>query len=124
MTRKYLKDKITPELSAQSLKIIFEEIKKINSPQETEDFLSKFFTDDEKDTLLRRLAAMILLGRGKQYEEIVNTLNISKATISNARDLLSGRNYGRNPHRKRVYSPPAASERKKRRIPPIAPWRY
>ena len=94
---------------------MYDETSQISSPDDADAFLNKFLTGAEKDLVLRRAAVIKLLEDGKKYREIKEILKISKATISNTKDILSGRNYGINPGRKRQYSKSKNFEKKKRK---------
>ncbi len=94
---------LTGQLEKDVLQDLWKEIQRIKSGSEAEKFLDNFLTNDEKNLILRRLAAMRLIRQGKQYKEIVKLLKISKITISKTKDIMAGRGYGRNPERKRKY---------------------
>lgn len=108
------KNKLTLELRIESLEFLFKRIEKIKSPKDLVWFLNEFFTVDEKDIVLRRLAVIVLLKQKKKYREIENFLEISKATISKAKQILSGDGYGRN-LKKRVYSKSDSQPKRKER---------
>jgi uncharacterized protein YerC len=93
---------------------LLKEIKNIDSHSDLDNFFNKFMTKDEKTLLLRRTAIIKLINRGKKYTEIKELLSVSDNTISNVRDILDGRGYGRNPNRKRVYSKTKDYRKKKR----------
>lgn len=97
------KPKLSKELADKSLKTLFLAVKKIHTVKDMDAFLNNNFTADEKHALLRRTAALHLLVQGKTYQEIRKLLEVSRNTISNARDMMLGRGYGRNPERHRIY---------------------
>lgn len=109
------KKKFTAELEKESLQELFGAIGNIRTIRDMDLFLNTFFTTDEKQAILRRSAIVRLLQNGKKYKEINDLLDVSKNTISNARDMIEGRGYGRNPNRQRVYSnlAPKTKERRK-----------
>lgn len=110
-------EKINSGLEKESLEKFLKEIKKIDSSKDALLFLNLFFSEKEIKQILRRIAGAILLGRGKKYREIKKLLKISSGTLSNTRDILAGRGYGRNPQRKRVYSMKTSKAFRKRRGP-------
>lgn len=95
------KRKLNESLEVEAVKVIFGKLKDIRSAGETEKFLNTFFTARERDGILRRVAATILLAKGEKYRDIEDRLDISKGTISKAKDIMSGRGYGRNPGRRK-----------------------
>ena len=94
---------------------LLKELGKIHSRNDLDGFLNKFMTNDEKALLLRRVAVIKLVNQGKKYREIKELLGISGNTISNVRDILGGRGYGRNPNRKRTYSSFKDHKKKRRK---------
>lgn len=111
---KILKNKLPPELKTQSLEILLGRIEKIKSSKDLEKLLNDILTDKEKEAILRRLSAIILRKQGKKYRYIENLLEISKATISRSKQILSGDGYGKNLG-KRVYSSSRLTEKKERK---------
>lgn len=100
--------------------ILFREIKDINSVPDLDKFLGQFFTDKEKETILKRIVIKDFLNSGKKYREIKKILDVSSNTISNVRDIIEKRGYGRNPDRPRKYSEikrPAKRERHETTFP-------
>jgi len=72
-------------------------IKKIDSPKEIAIFLNKLLSNEEKNIISRRLAAIALLKEGKTYKEISEILWISPATISAIKkSILNSKNYRSN----------------------------
>lgn len=98
---KISKKKLEQGLRAESIRLMSEKIKSISSSADANRFLDLFFTEIENDVILRRIAVMILLSKSEKYRDIQEKLEISKFTISNIQDILSGRGYGKNPNRKR-----------------------
>jgi uncharacterized protein YerC len=95
------KKKLTPELTGECLRLLCEKIVKIGTPTELERFLDIYFTPIEKNTILRRTAAIILLKNKTKYRDIENLLDISRATISKAKQISSGDGYGKNLKKRR-----------------------
>ncbi len=60
---KISKNKLSDELKKESIELLSKRIKKVETINDLERFLNMFFTTLEKDTILRRLAVMILLDR-------------------------------------------------------------
>ena len=87
-------------------------IRTIKKQSDLNKLLDLFFTKNEKEIVLRRLVIADMLAEKVKYGDIQKGLNVSRQTISNVRDILETRGYGRNPQRKRAYS-----HRKKRERP-------
>lgn len=108
------KKKLTPELTNGCLKLLCKKISKIGTASDMNNFLDVYFTPVEKNTILRRAAAIILLKNRTKYRDIENLLDTSKATISKTKQILSGDGYGKNLN-KRVYSKSKLEEKKERK---------
>src|SRR3989344_7993625 len=108
--------KINEFLQKEIVKELLKEIRVISSEKDLDGFFNKFMTPNEKNLIIRRMAAIKLLKQGKRYRKIKELLNISGNTISGAKDILENRGYKRNPNRKIHYSPLARTRKKKYRI--------
>ncbi len=108
--------KLDHDLEKASLRVIVREVGRINSVDDLSLFFRKYFTDSEKDMLIRRAAISVLLENGTSYRKIGNLLEVSQGTISRARDLVDGRGYGRNSERKGRYTPSFSKARKEKKI--------
>jgi uncharacterized protein YerC len=109
------KKKLSRELKNSALELFAANLKNAGSADSAGKLLDRFFTPTEKEIILRRLTAAIMLGKGQKYRKVQGVLRISRNTISKAKRILSGDGYGRN-LRKRIYSafPLPATNRKKR----------
>ena len=96
--------KLTIALKKRSLERLLNEIKMVKTVADLDKFFNKILTKDEKEIILRRITVADMLERKLKYREIEESLRISRLTISKVRDMLEKRGYGRNPHRKRIYS--------------------
>jgi uncharacterized protein YerC len=96
--------KIERDLEKVAYGELLGEFKKASSLEGLNKFFDKFMTPSEKVLFVRRFTVMKLLERGNTYKEISELLEISSGTISNIRDIMAGRGYGKNPDRKRKYS--------------------
>ena len=94
--RKKLSQNIEKSLWMKFLK----EVKNIDSVESLKSFLDRFFTNDEKILILRRLAVMELIENRRKYRDIKNILDVSSATISAVKDIIEGRGYNKKPTRK------------------------
>jgi uncharacterized protein YerC len=115
--------KMNPGLIKRCLELLFDKIEKIGTLTELEKFLDIHFTPVEKNTLLRRFAAIILLKDKIKYRDIENLLDISKATISKAKQISSGDGYGNNLKKRSALSrkyvtPIKIKEKRKKLLPP------
>ena len=100
------KKKLSKALEDESLRLFTSRIKDIKTDQGVDKFLNTFFTQKEREQILRRSAVLILLKGKTRYIDIENDLEISKATISKIKQIDSGYGYGRNLKKigKRTYS--------------------
>ncbi len=113
------KHKLNPRLKSESARKLLAEIKHVSSTEDMNKFLNTFFTDGERDLILRRIGAMILLSEGRKYRDIKEELQISSNTLSHVCDILLGRGYGRNPERHKARNGhPFSMPKKHRRIFP------
>jgi len=97
-------NKISENIKKEIIKELLAEFKKVNSSENLDNFFKKFMTFGEKCLLFRRMAIIKFINQGKKYWEIKKILRVSDNTISNSRDIMSGRGYGQNPNRKRKFS--------------------
>lgn len=63
-------------------KKFLENLQKIKSKNQLENFLNSLLTNYEKKALIKRLAAISLIKQGKTYKEIEEILWISPSTIN------------------------------------------
>ena len=103
MGRRILK-KLNTSNKNSAREILFKEFSGISSPADLHRVLSKFLSDKEIEIIHRRFALVELINQGKRYRQIKELMEVSGNTISNVKDMLVGRGYGRNPKRKKVYS--------------------
>lgn len=108
--------KVNKGLEKKVFRELLSEFKKVNSPESIEKFFDKFMTASEKTIFVRRFTVINLLEQKKKYRDIKELLNISGNTISNIRDILSGRGYGRNPNRKGKYSESRTTKKKSKKF--------
>ncbi len=108
-------DKITSSAENEALKEILSKIRGINSLKDVSEFLDLVFTYEEKRLIFRRILIFELLRQHRSYRNIIKSLKVSPATISNVKDIIEKRGYSKNPNRKRVYgsSYSALKEKKK-----------
>ena len=119
---KIRKNKIPSELKVQSLNVLLKRINGIDTLLKLDKLLDDFFTEREKEIILRRLAAIVLLGKRTKYRDIENILDISGATISRAKQITSGDGYGRN-LKKRTPSKSYLPEKKEKRKKLFRPYK-
>jgi len=107
--------KIAGLIQKQIYAELLREFRRVSSPGDLNDFFNKFMTSGEKQNFLRRLAIIKLIRQNKKYREIQELLGLSRDTISKSKDIIAGRGYGRNPNRKRKYSPLVSPKKAKKR---------
>ncbi|MCL5114913.1 MAG: trp operon repressor [Patescibacteria group bacterium] len=96
--------KLPLPLEKEAVGILFREVSRVRSERDLISFFDKYLNESEKEIIVRRVIVGILLERKMSYRKIRNLLEISQSTISNVRDILENRGYGRNPKRRRIYS--------------------
>ena len=96
--------KLPLPLEKEAVEILLREIGRVRFERDLISFFDKYLNESEKEIIVRRVIVGILLERKMSYRKIRNLLEISQSTISNVRDILENRGYGRNPKRRRVYS--------------------
>ena len=98
-------DKLSAILERNALRELFSKVKTVDSMADLSGFLDLFLTSEEKRLILRRVSILTLLRERRTYSSIKKSLKVSGDTISRVKDIAEKRGYGRNPNRKRVYSP-------------------
>ena len=96
--------KLPSPLEKEAVSVLLREIKGVKYERDLISFFDKYLNESEKEIIVRRVIVSMLLERKMSYRKIRDLLEISQNTISNVRDILENRGYGRNPKRKRVYS--------------------
>lgn len=111
------KKKLNQALRGEATKRLLEEIDSISSFVALERFFRKFFSEQEKDTILRRVAVEIQILNGRKYRDIKEGLEVSGNMISRIKRAIQGRDYIA---RRSVFHEvaPSPRETKKRRLFP------
>ena len=76
---------------SESMDRLFETISRLNSKEECQAYFEDLCTIKELQDMAQRLDAAILLSRGYSYKKIMESVNISTATIGRVSKCL---NYG------------------------------
>ncbi len=103
MARRIFK-KLNMAIEKEAREKLFKEFSGLRSQRDLQEVFSKFLSDKEIERIYRRFAVIEFIKQGKKYRQIKEMMEVSSNTISNVKDMLAGRGYGRNPKRKRVYS--------------------
>ncbi|MBM3209673.1 hypothetical protein FJZ40_05310 [Candidatus Shapirobacteria bacterium] len=82
------KRKIDPEIEGRCFEIFWGLLAQLKSPLEIREFLESLLSYIEQTMLAKRLAIAVLLARGYNYEEIDQTLKVSKSTIGTVQKQL------------------------------------
>ncbi|MBI2028315.1 MAG: hypothetical protein HYT07_01775 [Candidatus Levybacteria bacterium] len=69
------------ELENRIFQVFLKTIVDIRTPGEAKNFIDDLLSPTEKIMLIKRLAIAVLLAKGKTYDEIDDTLKVSRATI-------------------------------------------
>lgn len=80
--------KINRALKGQITKLLTDTISDIRNSEESEKFVSNFFTDSEIEVFSKRLAIAYWLKKRRSYENIKNNLRVSSATIAEISVLM------------------------------------
>jgi uncharacterized protein YerC len=80
--RRTSEQKLSPSLSKQIKKIFAQTLTDFKDQEETEKFLSHFFTSAELEVFAKRLAIAYWLKKKRSYVNIKNNLKVSSATIA------------------------------------------
>ena len=81
---------------SESMDRLFESISNLNSKEECRAYLEDLCTIKELQDMAQRLDAAILLSQGYSYKKIMESVNISTATIGRVSKCL---NYGTGGYR-------------------------
>jgi len=110
------KKKLNQALREEATQRLLKEVGSISSFVALERFFRKFFSEQEKDTILRRVAVEIQILNGRKYRDIKEELEVSGNIISKIKRAIQGRDYI---VRRRVpYEVAPAPLEKKRRLFP------
>lgn len=75
------KRKIDPEIEERIFEIFRDYIATLRDPEDINEFFVSLLSFTEQVMIAKRLAIAILLSRGYNYEEIDQTLKVSKSTV-------------------------------------------
>lgn len=75
------KRKIDPEIEERCFEIFWSLLAELKSPREIREFLQSLLSYTEQTMLAKRLAIAVLISKGYNYEEIDQTLKVSKSTV-------------------------------------------
>lgn len=85
------KRKLHEDLEARIYEIFLEHLASLQTPLEIKEFFHSLLSHTEQVMLAKRLSIAVLLSRGYTYQQIDDTLKVSKATIAIVhRELLLG----------------------------------
>jgi|SRR3990167_5881950 len=82
------KRKINSTLETRLVKTLVQAICDFKDKEETEIFLKDFFTEIELATFSKRLAIAYWLRNKRSYENIVENLKVSSATVGQVKEIL------------------------------------
>ncbi|MDO8486807.1 MAG: Trp family transcriptional regulator [Candidatus Curtissbacteria bacterium] len=75
------KRKINPQIEERIFEIFRDYLATLKTPLGIKEFLQSLLSNTEQVMLSKRLAIAVLLARGFNYEEIDETLKVSKSTV-------------------------------------------
>lgn len=92
---KVSKRMLNPELQERIFEVFWQGVADLKTPKEVEVFFKDLLSPVEQIMLVKRLAIAILLTKGYSYEDIDQTLKVSKSTIMRVSAWLQagGRGY-------------------------------
>lgn len=73
--------KIDPEIEERCFEIFWNLLAQLKSSSEIREFLKSLLSYTEQTMLAKRLAIAVLISKGYNYEEIDQTLKVSKSTV-------------------------------------------
>lgn len=75
------KRRIDPEIEERIFEIFWDYLATLRDPKEINEFLISLLSFTEQVMIAKRLAIAVLLARGYNYEDIDQTLKVSKSTV-------------------------------------------
>lgn len=75
------KRRIDPEIEERIFEIFWDYLAALRDPKDIHEFLISLLSFTEQVMIAKRLAIAVLLARGYNYEEIDQTLKVSKSTV-------------------------------------------
>lgn len=75
------KRRIDPEVEERIFEIFWDYLATLRKPEDIHEFLVSLLSFTEQVMIAKRLAIAVLLNRGYKYEEIDQTLKVSKSTV-------------------------------------------
>lgn len=75
------KRKIDPEIEERLFEIFWDYLATLRKPKDIHEFLISLLSYTEQVMIAKRLAIAVLLARGYNYEEIDQSLKVSKSTV-------------------------------------------
>ncbi len=75
------KRKIDPEIEERIFEIFWDYLATLRKPEDIHEFLVSLLSFTEQVMIAKRLAIAVLLNRGYNYEEIDQSLKVSKSTV-------------------------------------------
>ena len=82
---------ISRALEKEMLELFFQVTGDMRDKTETKIFFLDFLTDNERQTLSRRLYVASMLQNGDSYQDIKHKLKVSSATISSVAETIHSR---------------------------------
>ena len=90
VSRRYIKPKVGEKIQ----NLLIDCIQRCNDQKTTVSFIESLLTDTEKTMLAKRIAIVLMILKGVDYEKIDNTLMVSKATIWRVKIWLDAKGSG------------------------------
>ena len=85
------KRRIDPEIEDRIFEIFWEYLASLKMPLQIKEFLVSLLSQTEQVMLSKRLAIALLLSKGFNFEEIDETIKVSKSTVGMInRQMLAG----------------------------------
>jgi len=90
---------LSKDLEKHIFELFIKTVVGIKTPTDAQEFLEDLLSPTEKIMLIKRLAIAILLSKGYTYDDIDDTLKVSRSTIMNVSYWLK---HGKSGYRKTV----------------------
>jgi len=78
LSKKKLNNNLEKQIKSMLLRVLAD----INSPQTIDEVLGDLLTEAERTAVMKRLGIALYLDKGRNYEDIKDTLKVSSATIA------------------------------------------
>lgn len=83
------KNKLNPHLEKELFETLHQTIADLKNPTEVEEFLKTFLSETEHSALVKRMAVLYWLDKGRGYNNIHDNLKVSSATVATINGIIN-----------------------------------